>query len=64
MLGLADEPAAARYLMGRGMESLSTQLRAKRLMDKMESQYAPQEMLKFVDQIEAAKTGEEPPKEL
>ena len=48
MCGLNDETAAARYLVSRGLEALSNQLRAKRLMDKMEEHYTPQQMLDFM----------------
>lgn len=45
LLSLNAEVDAVRYLMLRGLESLATQLGARRLMDRAEGQWSPGEML-------------------
>lgn len=50
LLGLHDEPATVRYLMTRGMEAMSEKLRAKRLFDRMQAQFSPQEVFGFMQE--------------
>lgn len=50
LLGLHDEPATVRYLMTRGMEAMSEKLRAKRLFDRMQAQFTPQEVFSFMQE--------------
>lgn len=49
LLHLNDEPSAIRYLVTRGMEALTPQLAAARLLRKMEVQYSPQEVLPLIE---------------
>ena len=50
LLGLQDETSTVRYLMIRGMEATSDKLRAKRLFDRMETQFSPQEVFGFMQE--------------
>lgn len=50
LVGAADEAAAARYLVSRGIEAMADKIRAKKLLDKVEAQYSPQEMLSFMQE--------------
>ena len=53
LLRLNDEASAVRYLVARGMEALATQLAARRMFAKMETQYSPQEMLPLFEKMGA-----------
>ena len=51
LLRLNDEAATVRYLVGRGMEAMSSPLAARRLFNRMESQYSPQQLLPLIEQM-------------
>lgn len=51
LLRLNDEASAVRYLVSRGMEAMATQLAARRMFAKLESQYSPQEMLPLFEKL-------------
>jgi hypothetical protein len=53
LLRLNDEAAAVRYLVSRGMEAMSTQLATRRLMQRMEAQYSPQQVLPLLQEMGA-----------
>lgn len=52
LCGLGNETEAVRYLAQRGLEALSGQLQTRRLMRRMEGQYAPQELLPLMKAME------------
>ena len=56
--GLSTDTDAARYLIARGIESMSPQLNNLRLMKRLEAQYSPQEMLHFAQQLEGTQKNE------
>lgn len=45
LLGLNDGAATIRYLVQRGLESMSAQLASKRMLKRIESEFTPQQML-------------------
>ena len=51
LLRLNDEAAAVRYLVSRGMEAMASQLATRRMILKMESQYAPQQVLPLLQEM-------------
>lgn len=53
LLSLNAEVDACRYLMQRGVEALSSQLGARRLLKRAEGAWAPSEILPLLQAMEA-----------
>lgn len=51
LVSLNDEAATIRYLVTRGIEAIGPQLANRRMVRKLESQYTPQQMLPFIEQM-------------
>lgn len=45
LLGLNDAASTVRYLIQRGLESMSAQLASRRMIKRLESEFTPQQML-------------------
>ena len=45
LLGLNDFPSTVKFLVLRGLESMSAQLASKRMMRRIEAEFTPQQML-------------------
>ena len=52
LLGITHPGEIVRYLAQRGLESISTQLQARRLMLEMQSKLDPQQMLDLALKLE------------
>lgn len=55
LVSLNDEASTIRYLVTRGIEAMTPQLANRRMIRKLESQYTPQQMMPFIEQL--AKEG-------
>jgi len=52
--GLGSDPEAARYLMSRGVESMSGQIKAVEAVHKLEETFTPTEMLPLYEAAQEA----------
>ena len=51
LLGFNDFPSTARFLMQRGLESISSQIQAKKIFRRIETEFTPQQMLPLYESI-------------
>lgn len=56
--GLGSNPDAARYLMARGAEAMSAQIKGVEQVKLMADRFTPQEMLPLIEQMERKERGE------
>lgn len=51
LCGFNDLPSTARFLMQRGLESISSQMQAKKIFRRIELEFTPQQMLPLFEAI-------------